>query len=404
MKPAKSKKLYNIISLLIVAFAVCFALSGCGKSAPTTDEAVFDTEKLKQKAIETAALYKDLYLQSEKKKSEYFPYNTELTQSGIDEIESFLISKGYPVINSDGKYPDYLENSEGLREFWGKFSKNQNAMQDVISILESGGLYYISFQYCDGVKYRAGIEAGWDENGEPVILSEDCGEIIDWELIGGTDFYYQAYMSGVAYDDYSLIRLEPHSRELDDLNAKYVLPIGYSSNNMFVCEWTNQNFGELCFNDLLEAFYKLKNNRYFPQDDYPVISEPYMHSYISAELFESTIKPYFDISSEEFRTRCLYDSDKDAYPWQMVGCGNVTTYPSVEPEVVDYRNNNDGTITLTVNARCNEYKTPRLFTHEVTVRIISDTEYRYLSNKITYRSEYELPPSRPRLPSQRSGG
>ena len=71
-------------------------------------------------------------------------------------------------------------------------------------------------------------------------------------------------------------------------------------------------------------------------------------------------------------------------------------------EVIKYQDNNDGTITLTVNARCNDFKTPCLFTHEVTIRIINDSEYHYLSNKITYKSEHELPPNRPRLPPQRA--
>ena len=409
MKSLKIKKIYGVIKYILVILSVCLMLSSCNKpqttelaNSETKKEIEFDIEKVKQKSVEVAALYKDLYLQSEKTKSEYFPYEAELSQTGIDEIEKLLISKGYPVINSDSKYPDYLENSKSFYTFWNNVSAQKEAEQDIISISSTGGLFYISFQYSNDIRYRIGIAVEWNENNEPIVSSEEQGEVIDWDLVNGTNFYYQIYLTDIHYDDYSLIRLEQADKELYDLNAKYILPIGYVSNNMFVSEWTYQNYGELCFNDLLEPFYKLRNNEYFPEDDFPFVREPYIHSYIPAKLFESTIKSYFDISLQEFRKRCLYDSDKNIYPWQEICCENITTYPRVESEVIKYQDNNDGTITLTVNARCNDFKTPCLFTHEVTIRIINDSEYHYLSNKITYKSEHELPPNRPRLPPQRA--
>ncbi|MEE0968785.1 MAG: hypothetical protein U0M06_05375, partial [Clostridia bacterium] len=113
MKSLKIKKIYGVIKYILVILSVCLMLSSCNKpqttelaNSETKKEIEFDIEKVKQKSVEVAALYKDLYLQSEKTKSEYFPYEAELSQTGIDEIEKLLISKGYPVINSDSKYPD----------------------------------------------------------------------------------------------------------------------------------------------------------------------------------------------------------------------------------------------------------------------------------------------------------
>ena len=404
MKFLGIKTTYSIVGII---FLIMFTLSACNKAevhtlsiTETKEEVAFDVEKVKQQSIETAALYRDLYIQAEKTKSEYFPYRSELSQTVIDEIENLLILKGFSVINSDSKYPEYLENAKGFYDFWNSVISKKEAKQDVISVTATGGIYYTSLQCYNGENYRISVTVEWDNN-EPIISSEEHGGILDWDLVDNTYFYYQIYMSGVSFDDYSLIRLKPVDKELYDLNVKYIKPIGYSCNNMFITEWDYKNYGELCFNDLLEAFYKVKNSEYFPQDDYPTIREPYTHSYIPSELFEKTIKPYFDISLSEFREKCLYDNEKDMYPWQRVCCDNITTYPTVEPEVINYQNNNDGTMTLTVNARCNDVKSPCIFTHETTIRIISDSEYIYLSNKIIYRSEHELPPNLPRLPPQR---
>lgn len=222
-------------------------------------------------------------------------------------------------------------------------------------------------------------------------------------MINDKDFYYQVvYPPRVPFDDYALVRLAPMDKTLYDLTEKYIAPIGYLSNNMFVSNWTSEDYGNLSFNDLLEFFYKVRNNDYFYARDYESVREPYYYSYIPASLFENTIMPYFDISLQEFRERSLYDSEKGIYPWQEICCDNVTYYPTVEPEVVNYQNNENGTFTLTVNVRCNDYKTDRLFTHEVVIRHLEDGGYQYLSNKITYKSEIELPPNKPRLLPQRT--
>lgn len=410
MKSLKIKKVYRIIYILLIFLLGSLMLSACNKMQITEQttietkkevEVEAEIEKLKQQCIGIAALYKDLYLQAEKTKSEYFPYGIELTQTGIDEIENLLISKGYSVINSDSKYPEYLENSDSFYAFWNNVISGKEAKQDIINVTTTGGLYYTSFQCHNNINYRISVTVEWNDSNEPTVSSDEHGEILDWDLINETYFYYQIYLSGVSFDDYSLIRLKSTNKELYDLNAKYIEPIGYAGNNMFITEWTYKNYGDLCLNDLLEAFYKIKNNEYFPQNDYPIKREPYTHAYIPADLFEQTIKSYFNISLSEFREKCLYDSEKNMYPWQPVCCENVTTYPTVEPEVINYQNNNDGTITLTVNARCNDVKSPCIFTHEVTIRIISNSEYQYLSNKITYKSDCELPPNQPRLPTQR---
>ena len=112
--------------------------------------------------------------------------------------------------------------------------------------------------------------------------------------------------------------------------------------------------------------------------------------------------PYFDISLQEFRKKCLYDKELDIYPWQEICNVNFASYPSVEPEIISYKENEDGTIILTVNARCNDFKTTCLFSHEVTIRQFEDGNYHYLGNKVIYKSEYELPTSEPRLPMQRT--
>ena len=406
------KDIRTIFFFGVICFSMLMILTGCNNSEQTNtsqpDKTVSETKletqiitKAKNRSLEIANFYKSIYVKAEKTTSDTFPNETTIPQKDIYEIESLLIEQGYSVINTDNKYPAYLENNEGFYSFWKSVCENKKAEQEFITVTETGGLYYSLMLYSNGEKNRVFISVDWDKNNEPMVSSNEYQTITDWELSDKGDFYYKSYFTGVPFDDYALIRLKPVDKTLYDLTDKYISPIGYLSNNMFVCDWTSDDYGDLAFNDLLEFFYKVKYNAYFNAQDYESIYEPYYHSNIPAELYEKTVFPYFDISLEEFRVRSLYDAEHNTYPWQEICCENVTYYPSVEPEVIRYQDNKDGTFTLTVNARCNDYKTDRLFTHEVIIRPLSDDEYKYLSNHITYRSDFELPPNYPRLPPLR---
>lgn len=400
-------KTNNIIILFLI---ICLLLlSGCKKSSDDMQiihkelekYMVFNLNELKEECIQLANSYQSIYMNSEKIISQYIPYETSLPQDSIDKIEDYLISNGYSVINSDIKYPSYLENVDSFYQFYEDSTKGKEVEKEILSIMPNGGMLYSILKNKNGKKYQAIVTIQWNENNEPYVDDAEYHEINDWELVNNTDFYYLTPLKGPMYDVYSFIRLKEVDKELYDLNEKYILPVGYIFNNMFITDWKYQEYEELCFNDLLEAFYRKKYQEYFPVEDYPKISEIVDYSYIPASLFENTIIPYFDISLTEFRKKCLYNKDRDAYPWQDIVGENFSSYPNVEPEVVKYQKNDDGTITLTIDVRCNEYKTSRLFSHEVKIRLLENEKYQYLSNKVIYKGNYELPKNQPRLPMQR---
>ena len=132
--------------------------------------------------------------------------------------------------------------------------------------------------------------------------------------------------------------------------------------------WETGDYGKLCFNDLLEFLYRIKFNDFLYAKDYPLYTTSYSYSAIPAKLFEDTILPFFDISIDELRERALYDAENDIYPWQDISCGNVLYYPSLVPEVTEYKEVDEHTIKLIVNVACPDYQTDKLFVHEVIIR------------------------------------
>lgn len=410
----------TVLKLSLLSFVILisfFSLTACDTSSTddnSIDEATIDLEtdapnsdekkaieKAESRSLEIASIYKEIYINAEKTISdENYGGQTIISQDVVDEIESLLIEQGYSVMNSNSQYPSYLENSDCFYEFWESVCNNKDAEQEIISVSETGGIFYSILQFSDGKSHRTSISLNWNSDNEPEVSYSEYVENDDWSLTDRGNFYYKSSITGVPFDDYLLIRLKPVDESMYDLAEKYITPIGYLSNNMFVSEWSYQDYSNLSFNDLFEFLYKVKNNDYFYHYDYENISAPYWHINIPASLFEETIMPFFDIPLQEFRERSLYDSETNNYPWQEICCENVTFYPTVEAEVTNYQENADGTFMLTVNARCNDYKTDCLFTHEVTIRPLENGDYQYLSNKITYKSDITMPPNNPRLPPQ----
>ena len=76
---------------------------------------------------------------------------------------------------------------------------------------------------------------------------------------------------------------------------------------------------------------------------------------------------------------CDYDAKTDSYPYEMI---LHRQYPPFG-EVVNYTENTDGTITLTVDGVWIEQGTDCAFTNTITVQPFEDGTFRYLSNTIT---------------------
>lgn len=215
------------------------------------------------------------------------------------------------------------------------------------------------------------------------------------------NFIYQDEYLDRHWDAAHLLRLHSVDRTLYDLTLKYILPIGYHNVNLFLVGWETGDYGKLCFNDLLEFLYRIKFNDFLYAKDYPLYTTSYSYSAIPAKLFEDTILPFFDISIDELRERALYDAENDIYPWQDISCGNVLYYPSLVPEVTEYKEVDEHTIKLIVNVACPDYQTDKLFVHEVIIRFLDDGSYHYIGNQIIYQSDIALPSPQPRIPVQR---
>lgn len=103
---------------------------------------------------------------------------------------------------------------------------------------------------------------------------------------------------------------------------------------------------------------------------------------ISKEKFEPVIKSKFKISSEVLQSKTVYYPCEEVYEYKPRGL-EETEYPEYPyPEVIGYVNNDDGTLTLKVQAVFPYRGVSKAYIHEVTVRDTKDGGIQYVGNRI----------------------
>lgn len=405
-------------NMLLISLVSAMILSGCTKtddpffpensienqmseetiSIVQTETSTMDSTQLSllSRCEEITSLYADFYKQAPRTEPQNQWETPTLSQDSIDTIENILLEAGLDVMDTNGEYPSYLKTAENFYAFWEKLQQRQQATQEVISVSDSGALSYRLFSNQDGIfkVYSMNYPVGGGDSYYSVQEVLDCG------LTDKGNFFYRVLPAGDKhYADFSLIRLTAPDLSLYDLTLRYLCPGSYIGANIFLTDWEEGGWGNLSFNDLWETLYYDYTGNVFTAEEYTYYPEQDYYL-IPAGEFENVLLSYFDIDIETFRTLAHYNEESGSYPWCPIETNDFVFlyYYTIEPEVTAYKENGDGTLTLTVEAICTDLKLDCIFAHELTVRPLADGTFQYVGNRVTHQSdEYGLPFCEPRL-------
>ena len=194
-----------------------------------------------------------------------------------------------------------------------------------------------------------------------------------------SDESYILTLSGTP--EHTMLRILPLDEKCREYNRKYILPVGYGQNNLFLCNWNEEDFGDLDFYDLFDRFYPMIHRKPVPYmaDENLGVGAVYQ---VRGELFENVIGAYFNMDQETLRSKTTYISELAAYEYRPRGFYEVE-YPDIAyPEVVSYTENEDGTVTLHVNAVYPNGNMSKEFSHTTVIRPFSEGSFQYVSNEI----------------------
>lgn len=371
--------------------ALCLLLCACG--APGAGQ----ERDIQKRCRQIVSLYRDLYDSAQKEPAADRWGEQTLSQQSIDAIEARLLERGLDVIDSSADCPGYFVNAEHFRQFWDSVQRDEEASQEVIAIRDSGALSYRLLTHQDGTTYVYSLVYSLAGDEDP---DYEMHQVYGAELTEQGNFYYRINPEDDChYANYTLIRLQKPDQELWELYSKYILAGGYTATNIFLTDWTEDDFSPLCFNDLWEYVYRYRTGTQFWPDGcaYDKSRNCYL---IPAAEFESAVLPFFKLDAQTLRQLADYDAQTDSYPWRQVESNDYAFYLSyytIEPEVTACRTNADGTLALTVEARSTDLGIDCLFSHEVTVRPMEDGGFQFVGNRVLSQTEKGLPYCEPRL-------
>lgn len=360
-------------------------LAGCQNIQPTepvstsvpTKETIEDESKAEAEIV--AEIYRGVYGKIQENESMNMLEATK-------EIVKNLGEKGYSAI--DDKNQINMTQADQVIQFCNAVDAKAEAEQTIIEIMDPGWFAIYEFKTKEGsvdiekniYQYRNGA---LEKTSAGAYRAEEWNYSEDGFLMfSGSWYSEELYILTLSEaEEHKAFRILPLDEKCRELNRKYILPISYERNNMFLIDWDENDFGELDFYDLYDIFFPQVNGQvmnYVADDDLSNI-EVYQ---IPKDEFEKVIMSYFNIESGTLQSKTVYDPKKAVYEYKPRGFEEVE-YPEYPfPEVVEYRENNDGTITLTVNVVFPYAGISKVYTHEVVVRPMTDGTFQYVSNRI----------------------
>lgn len=367
----------------IAAGLIMLLAAGCGHEAPEVSDAGTSVPAYKAALPEEdesppessdeeesiVALYQDIYAEAANR---YTPGSLEMMQC----IVSRLGENGYAAVDS-GNQVDMAE-AEQVLEFCRAVEEKENGSLTVIVALDAGFRRF-DMETEDGNVDIVRAYYQYDQNGSlqnrnTVSYPADAWQYTEegYLLFEGSYYSDEQYVfTKSSGGEHTAMRVLPLEEKCRELNRNYILPVGYEQNNIFLTDWSEEDFGALDFYDIFARFY--------PDSGKMEIGADYK---IPEETFENVIMAYFRIDRETLQSRTAYLPADGAYEYRTRGYYEAE-YPDIPyPEVVSYTENQDGTIALIINAVYPHENTSRSYTHRTVVRPIDENQFQYVSNQM----------------------
>lgn len=320
-------------------------------------------------------------------------YESALEENSSDslpvrqKIVTALGDAGYASVDVENEIN--MEHPELVRQFCEKAQKKQDAEVTILSVLDNGGFTRYDLQTTEGKLNVTRCMLQWTDT-TPEAGNFSSFEACSWSYTEKGYLFFEEYRPS-GYDGpggHAAIRVNLLDETCREYNRKYLEPVGYGQNNLFLTDWTEEEYGELNFYDMYDALYTVKHGEeaYYQSRDVggrnPKRQQGAEEYEIPRKEFEEVICFYFPIDPSVLREKTVYHEQTETYryrPRTVYDCG-TGSIPS--PEVVDYMENEDGTVTLTVEAVWVEESNDCAWSHEVVVRPFADGSFQYVSNRV----------------------
>lgn len=329
-----------------------------------------------------AAIYRDTYNNCDKAAGAGPLNSIEILQ----HIVSRLGEMGYVAVDSGNQVN--MEGAEQAEDFCRAVEAEKSACLTVIVVMISG-FQKFDLQTTEGsvTVTRAYYQYGSDgafRNRSTVSYPASWWEYTEegYLIFEGSYLTEENYVLTCSETrEHTALRVLPLDEKGREWNRKYILPVGYGQNNLFLTDWSEDDFGETDFYDLFDILYPLLYGQPIPYtaDGNAGFGTTWQ---VPENVFENVIRTYFRIDRETLRLKTTYIPETASYLYRPRGFYETESPDIPWPEVVSCTENQDGTIELTVNAVYPNGNTSRAYTHRTVIRPQDDGTFQYVSNRM----------------------
>lgn len=379
--------------IICLSVAIC---AGCGDRMKDTKEENVERlsedqkkSKITDESKQLAEGYRKIYEDAKSQES----LDTIETQ---EKIIAYMGEKGYAAVDRDDQIN--MVNYSQVENFCRKAGKKQQDQVTVFTVLQNGGFVRYDMETKQGNIEVTVSTLEWDKN-KPEICYYHEFTAYDWKYTEkGYLFIEEYHPSG--YDGAPgeiAFRVKPLDQKCREFNRKYVYPVGYIRNNLFITDWNREDFSQINFYDLYEKFYEMKYGRYVPYEAYEGAEYE-----VPETEFEEVIQSYLPVSTDQLRKNTVYHADTKTYQYRPRGFKDAEQPYEPYPEVMRYETQNDGTIRLFIEAVWERKMTDHAVAGELVVRPLEDGSFQYVSNQVTEWDKYlDIPWYTPRLSEEK---
>lgn len=349
-----------------------------------------EEKRIREHILEAVEPCWNIYEQADKGNAD----NVVLPDQIIEKLARRLADNGYTV--SCGGNICNMQNEELLDVVLKNASAGEEAEAEFFHITKSGVFEWRRLEFKKGEMVMTCAGAGWSRGEESQKLRISYMEkqkVYDWQYTEKGWLIIEASKSkNHEMDMHSMFRVLPLPQECREYCSRYIVPVSYMGNNLFLTDWDEASIDKVVFNDVFEFLYTMETGKKYEEQEYP--------DGVPKELYESIITSYFPISASKLEQFPGYSEEKQTYSWEAMGCGTVIPQPQPFPEVVKVTEQEDGTVILTVDAGLLQAGTDRAFTHEVRIKPDDEGNMQYIGNHVLESEENKMPGYMPRMSYQ----
>lgn len=345
-----------MISLSVLLSILC---AGCtekpdGISEENKDTAV-DTrqQEIMDESLEIAERYRDIYEAAEKNNA----LDALETQRQIVER---IGEKGNAAVDRNNRIN--MTNYEDAESFCQSVQEKADAEVTLFSVMDEGGFLRYDMKTSKGSIFVTVSRLVWEKGYLFIEEYRPSG--------------YDGAPGEVAF------RVKPLDQNCRDYCEKYVYPVGYADNNLFITDWNEQDILEPDFYDLYEKLYYVKYGTNVPYEPYEGAEYE-----VPAAEFEDVIQSYFNIGVEQIRENTMYRIESESYCYRPRGFREGELPYGPYPEVVACKEQPDGTLRLYIEGVWERKFTDRAVASELVVRPMENGGFQYVSNEVMFWNE-----------------